>query len=134
MGLIEAVSANTCAGHPRSALTTQSFRPRSLWVVLANPADAETDLAVGIGQDTSLIGRFLYASMAAFESNSLRRSPRFILQAMLSKRNREVSLYSPSSPVLSRTLHAMLKDCSNSSVSVMHDNFVRSEAFPHTGG
>ncbi len=54
-----------------------------------------------------------------FESRSLRRSPRLIMPVMLSSRNREVSLGSPSSPVRCRTLHAMLKDCSKSSVSLI---------------
>ena len=41
------------------------------------------------------------------------------MPVMLSSRNREVSLGSPSSPVRCRTLHAMLKDCSKSSVSLI---------------
>jgi hypothetical protein len=77
------------------------------------------DLAVRINHRTSLTGRRRYAPIAEFDSSSLRRSPRLIMQAMLSNRNREVSLGSPSSPVLSRTLQAILKDCSKRSVSVM---------------
>ena len=74
---------------------------------------------VMINHWTSLTGQRLYASIAQFESSILRRSPRLIMLAMLSNRNREVSLGSPSSPVLSRTLQAMLKDCLKRSVSVI---------------
>ena len=54
--LFEAVSANTFTGHSCSALTAQFIRPRSVGMVLAHPADAETDLAVRVDHETSLTG------------------------------------------------------------------------------
>lgn len=55
--------------------------------------------------------------MAAFDSMSLRRSPFFIRLPIDAKRKCEASFGSPSSPLCRRTPHAMLNDCSNSSVS-----------------
>jgi hypothetical protein len=56
-------------------------------MVLAHPAYSETDLASGIDHWASLIGRRRYASMAQFESSSLRRSPPLIMLAIMSERN-----------------------------------------------
>jgi hypothetical protein len=41
--LFEAASANTLTRHPCPALTSQCFRPGSLGMVLANPANSKTD-------------------------------------------------------------------------------------------
>lgn len=112
---------SVCGGRHHFLQTAGSSTARTLGMVLAHPAEAQRGRAVMvmINHWTSLTGRRLYASIAQFESSILRRSPRLIMLAMLSNRNREVSLGSPSSPVLSRTLQAMLKDCSKRSVSVI---------------
>jgi hypothetical protein len=46
--LFKAVRANTFAGHTSTALAAELFAPCSLWMVLAHPANAETDFAIRI--------------------------------------------------------------------------------------
>lgn len=107
---------------------------RSGWFSHTHPMPS-ADLAVGIIHHCiSRIGRRLYSSIARLESSSLRRSPRLIMRTMRSPKNRVVSLGSPSSPVRSRTLHAMLNDCSKSSVSFMQDQLCSKRSVPYTGG
>ena len=106
--LFKAVSANTFAGHSGPAVAAKLFAPCSLWMVFTHPTDAETDPAIGIDHWTSLMGRRRYASMAELDNSSLRRSPRFIMLAMLSNRNREASLGSPSSPDNGSMVEAVL--------------------------
>jgi hypothetical protein len=55
-------------------------------MVFTYPTDAKAEWAIRIDQETSLMGRRLYASMAAFESKRRRRSPRLIMLAILSNR------------------------------------------------
>jgi len=50
------VSAKTFTGHSCSALTAQFIGPRALGMVLTDPADAETDLAVRVDHETRLTG------------------------------------------------------------------------------
>jgi hypothetical protein len=94
-------------GHSCSALTSQIFRPRTLRMVLAYPANAETDFAVRVDHEASLTGWFRYASIARFERTSLRRSPHRNMPMISSRRKFADQFGSPSSPILSRTPQAM---------------------------
>ena len=91
-------------------------------MVLAHPADTETDLAIRIDHETSLTGWCRYASIAQFERTSLCRSPHLTLLMISSSKKLADQFGSPSSPVLSRTLQAISKDCSISSLSVIPEN------------
>jgi hypothetical protein len=117
-------------GHSCSALTSQILRPRTLRMVLAYPANAETDFAVRVDHEASLTGWFRYASIARFERTSLRRSPHRNMPMISSRRKFADQFGSPSSPVLSRTPQAIWKDCSISSISVMRRNGRSINMFP----
>ena len=90
-----------------------------LSVVLAQLTNAEADLAGRVDHETSLTGWCRYASIAQFERTSLRRSPHFNMPMISSRRKFADQLGSLSSPDFSRTLQAIAKDCSISSVSVI---------------
>jgi hypothetical protein len=131
---IEAVSANTFTGHSCPALTAQFIRPRALGMVLAHPANAETDLAVRVDHETSLTGWRRYASIAQFERTSLRRSPDLSIPRISSSKKFADQFGSLSSPDFSRTLQAIAKDCSMRSVSVMRRNGFPTDMFLNGGG
>jgi hypothetical protein len=48
--LLKPVSANTFTGHSGPTLTSQVFHPCTVGMVLADPADAETDQTFGVHQ------------------------------------------------------------------------------------
>jgi hypothetical protein len=103
-------------------------------MILAHPPDAETNLAVRVDHGTSLTGWCRYASIAQFERTSLCRSPHLTLLMISSSKKLADQFGSPSSPVLSRTLQAIWKDCSISSVSVMRGERLRSCHVPRARG
>ena len=116
----------TLGRYPCPTLTAELLGPSAVRMALAHPADAETDLAVGVDHETSLTGWCRYASIAQFERTSLRRSPHLNLSMISSSKKLADQFGSPSSPLLSRTLQAIWKDCSISSVSVMRGERLRS--------
>ena len=121
----------TLGRHPCPTVTRTS---RMVGMALAHPTDAETDLAVRIDHETSLTGWCRYASIAQFERTSLRRSPHLNLAMISSSKKLADQFGSPSSPVLSRTLQAIWKDCCISSVSVMRGERLRSCHVPRAKG
>ena len=112
--------------HPKS-----SAHARWRWFSQTQPI---TNLAVRVDHETSLTGWCRYASIAQFERTSLCRSPHLTLLMISSSKKLADQFGSPSSPVLSRTLQAIWKDCSISSVSVMRVERLRNRCVPRAKG
>jgi hypothetical protein len=131
--LLKSISPDTLTWHSCPALTSQVFRPCTAGMVFADPADAETELAIGIDHETNLTGWCRYASIAQFERTSLRRSPDLNLAMISSSKKLADQFGSLSSPDFSRTLQAISKDCSIRSVSVIAEKTAAQPICSYTG-
>ena len=106
-------------GIPAPHLHPKVFRPCTAGMVLTDPADAETNPAIGRHHETSFTGWCRYAPIAQFESTTLHRSPDLNIPMIPSSKKLADQFGSLSSPDFSRTLQAISKDCSIRSVSVI---------------